>query len=85
MRRLPARSEDIKPGDVLVVARGVWHESVSPEVGARFRPLQIFVVPRRLPVRTLFNQEGFYGQGPTDVPYATSWDPLDIVDVHIAQ
>jgi hypothetical protein len=85
MRRLPERPEGIQRGDVLVVPRGVWHEIVPREVGARFRLLQTFIVPRRLPVRTLLDQEGFYGQGPTDVPYAASWDPLDIIDVLIAQ
>jgi 4-amino-4-deoxy-L-arabinose transferase-like glycosyltransferase len=85
MRRLSRRSEDIKAGDVLVVPRGVWHDVISPEVGQRFRPLRAFVIPRRIPVRTFLDQEGFYGQGPTDVPYATTWEPLDIIDIYVAQ
>jgi hypothetical protein len=85
LKRAPMRPEAVAAGDLLVVARGVHHAPVAPDVLRRFTLLRTIEPPRRVPLRTMLDLRGFYAQTPWDVPYAiTSRPTLDRLDVFVA-
>jgi hypothetical protein len=51
----------------------------------RFTVNRTFTIPRHLPVWTLLDTKGLYGQYMLDVPYATTWEPIETIHVLVAK
>jgi hypothetical protein len=78
--------EEVAAGDVLVMSHGVHRQAVPPEVLGRFTLARTIEPPRRVPLRTMLDIVGFYGQLPWDVPYGATRRPeLDHFEVLVAR